>query len=134
MIALACVDSSDANAVLNARYGKVTYTAVTGIHIRLGSTTPTASTPMTELPGTGGYTTGGTLTTWNSASAQAITNSGTPSWIASGTSWSIVGIEIWDIAGTPLRHSWGTWTGQPISITSGNTFGVAAAAVVESLT
>jgi hypothetical protein len=97
--------------------------SVTGISTRLTTTSPTASSAGTELTGGSGYTTGGTTTitvlTWTNAS---------------GGSWSIVGIELWDQAGTPIRWLFGLWTGQPVSIANGNTFQVAAGAVTVSLT
>jgi hypothetical protein len=44
-----------------------------------------------------------------------------------------VGLEIWDTAGTPLRHLFGTWTGQPVNVNNGNTFQVAATGITVSL-
>lgn len=116
-------------AILN----NVAYTTVTATNLRLGTNTPTATSNMTELGGGTGYTTGGSSITWNTVSAAATSNSNTVSWTNSGTSWSLVGLEIWDTAGTPLRHLWGTWTGQPITVANGNTFQVSPAAVQVSL-
>ena len=79
---------------------------------------------MTELAGGTGYTTGGSSVAWNAVSAAATSNSGTVAWTNSGTTWTLVGLEIWDTAGTPLRHLYGSWTGQPISVANGNTFQV----------
>jgi hypothetical protein len=127
------IDQTDANNIINAQLRNVAYTTVTATKIRLGTTAPTATTNMTELTGTG-YAAGGSTITWNAASAGATSNSGSVSWTnSSGSSWSIVGLEIWDTAGTPLRHLYGTWTGQPISVANGNTFSTAAAAVAYSL-
>lgn len=106
---------------------------VTATHIRLGTNAPTATAAMTELGGGTGYTTGGASITWNTASAAATSNSNTVSWTNSGSSWSLVGLEIWDTAGTPLRHLFGTWTGQPITVANGNTFQLAAAGCSVSL-
>jgi Rieske Fe-S protein len=101
-----------------------------GWKIRLGSNAPTVTVAMTEITGTG-YTAGGTAVTFNTAAAGVATGpTATTTWTnSSGGSWSIVGIEIWDTAGTPLRWFFGTWTGQPITVANGNTFQVAAAAV-----
>lgn len=130
---MAMLDANEANAYLNATLGNVVYTTVTGTHLRLGTTVPTAGSNATELTGTG-YTAGGTSISWNMASGQAATNSGAVSWTnGSGSSWGIVSDEVWDIAGTPKRHLWGTWTGQPISVSNGNIFAVAAAAVSASI-
>ena len=91
---------------------------------------------MTELSGGTGYTTGGSVITWNAVTAGApssTSNSGTVSWTNSGSGWSLVGLEIWDTAGTPLRHLFGNWTGQPISVPTGDTFAIAPAGIAASL-
>jgi hypothetical protein len=103
-----------------------------GWKIRLGGNTtpPSVTVNMNELSGTG-YTAGGTAVTFNTAAAGIATGPVTQTtWTnSSGSSWTIVGIEIWDTAGTPLRWMWGFWTGQPITVANGNTFQVAAGAV-----
>jgi hypothetical protein len=88
---------------------------------------------MTQLTGTG-YTAGGQACTFGTPSSASISNTSTLSWTnGSGSSWSIEGIEPWDTAGTPKRHGFGSWTGQPITVANGNTFAVAAAAITASL-
>lgn len=130
---MAMFDQTDATNLLAAILTNTAYTTVAATHIRLGTNTPSATVTMAELSGGTGYTTGGSSITWNAVSAAATSNSNTVSWTNSGSSWSIVALEIWDTAGTPLRHLWGLWTGQPISVANGNTFQVAAAAVACSL-
>jgi len=130
---MAMFDSTDATNLLGAILNAVAYTTVSATKIRLGTNTPTATVNMSELGGGTGYTTGGSSITWNTVSAAATSNSNTVSWTNTGSSWSIVALEIWDTAGTPLRHLWGTWTGQPIAVANGNTFQVSAAAVTVSL-
>lgn len=132
---MADIDATDANNLLAAQLGigGATYTAVTGTHIRLGTNAPSAGSNMTELTGTG-YTAGGSSISWTAPSGQSTSNSGAVSWTnGSGSAWAIVGIEIWDIAGTPKRHLWGTWTGQPIAVANGNIFAVATSAVSATL-
>ena len=130
---MAMFDQSDATRVLNAEVHATNYTAATTVKTLLGTSAPSATVNMTELTGTG-YTTGGTVMTFNAASAAATSNSSTASWTnGSGGSWSIVGIEIWGNEGTPLRHLFGSWTGQPISVANTNSFAVAAAGVTLSL-
>lgn len=130
---MAMFDQTDATNILKVILNNTAYTTVSATKIRLGTTAPTATANMTELTGTG-YTAGGSSISWNTASAAATSNSGSVSWTnGSGGSWSIVGLEIWDTAGSPLRHLWGTWTGQPVSIANGNTFQVAAAGISVSL-
>ena len=127
-------DQTDASRVLAAELNGTNYTAATTVSTRLGTSAPTATGNMTQLTGTG-YTAGGTVTTFNAASAGVTSNSSTASWTnGSGSTWSIVGIEIWGNEGTPLRHLWGTWTGQPISIANTNSFAFAASAIQASLT
>lgn len=130
---MGAIDQTDANNIINAQLRNVAYTTVAATKIRLGTTAPTATSNMTELGGGSGYTTGGSTITWNAASAGATSNAGSVSWTNSGSTWSIVGLEIWDTAGTPLRHLYGSWTGQPVSVANGNTFQVAAAGAAYSL-
>lgn len=127
---------AQANKVLDLTLGTSTPTMFTGAaKIRLTTTAPTASAAGTELTGTG-YTAGGSTIVFNAASAGSATGpTSTISWTnSSGGTWSIVGIEIWDSAGTPLRWHYGTWTGQPISVPNGAVFQISAAAISKSLT
>lgn len=133
---MAMFDQNDSAAILGAILTDTPYTTVTATHIRLGTTAPSATANMTELGGGSGYTTGGSIITWNAVSAGApstTSNSGSVSWTNSGSGWSLVGLEIWDTAGTPLRHLFGSWTGQPISVPTGDTFAVAAAGIAVQL-
>ena len=131
---MAMFDQTDAGRVLNAELNAVNYTAPTTVKTRLGTSAPTATGNMTELGGGTGYTTGGTVMTWNAVSAAATSNASTATWTnSSGGSWSIVGVETWGNEGTPLRHLWGTWTGQPVMIANTNSFAIAAAGIAISL-
>lgn len=128
---MAMTDQTRVNSLLNWILSSGAIPAQpTALHMRLGTTAPANTTNMTELTGTG-YTAGGTAVTWNAASAGKVTGPVTAtSWTnSSGSAWSIVGIEIWDTAATPLRWFFGSWTGQPISVANGNSFNVASAAV-----
>lgn len=131
---MGAVVQAQANQMINFSLVNTPATAAaTGIKMRLGSTIGTGTAAMTELTGTG-YTAGGTACAFGAASGGSASNTGTPSWTnGSGSSWGIAGIELWDQAGTPLRWWYGAWTGQPITVANGNTFAVAAAAVVASL-
>lgn len=130
---MAMFDQTDATNLLAAILNNTAYTTVAATKIRLGTNAPTATAAMTELGGGTGYTTGGSSITWNAVSAAATSNSNTISWTNSGSAWSLVGLEIWDTAGTPLRHLWGTWTNQPVSVANGNTFQIAPAGIAVSL-
>jgi len=127
---------AQANRVLDLTLGTSTPTMFTGAaKIRLTTTAPTATAAGTELTGTG-YTAGGSTIVFNAASAGSATApTSTISWTnGSGSSWSIVGLEIWDSAGTPLRWHWGTWTGQPISVPNGAIFQISTSQITKSLT
>jgi hypothetical protein len=130
---MAMFDQTDATNLLAVILNNTAYVTVTGTNLRLGTNTPSAGSAMSELGGGTGYTTGGSSITWNAVSAGATSNSNTISWTNTGSSWALVGLEIWDIAGTPLRHLWGTWTGQPVAVATGNTFQVAPAGVQVNL-
>ena len=131
---MAMFDQTDAGRVLNAELHATNYTAATTVKTLLGTNAPTATVNMTELGGGTGYTTGGTVMTWNAASAAATSNSSSATWTnGSGGTWSIVGLEVWGNEGTPLRHIWGTWTGQPISVANTNSFQIASAGISASL-
>lgn len=125
-----------ANQILTATLaigGSTTVGATGPMSLRLTTgTAPTATTAGTELTGTG-YTTGGTAIAFATASGGSTSGpTGSPiTWTnTSGVSWSgIVGLEVWDSAGTPVRWWYGTWSGQPIIIAPGNTFSCAVSAV-----
>lgn len=131
---MAMFDQTDAGRVINAELRATNYTAATTVSTRLGTSAPTATGNMTELGGGTGYTTGGTVMTFNAPAAAATANASTATWTnGSGGTWSIVGLEIWGNEGTPLRHLFGSWTGQPISVANGNTFQISAAGIAISL-
>ena len=130
---MAMFDQTTASNLINAILHNNSFTTPATVKTLLGTSAPTATGNMTELTGTG-YTTGGTVMTWNSASAAATSNSSTASWTnGSGGAWSIVGIEVWN-SGDTTRYLFGSWTGQPISVANGNTFAVAAAGISVGLT
>lgn len=131
---IAAIVQAQADTLLAAILAQTTTGATTGIKTRLTTSAPSATAAGTELTGGSGYTTGGTVTTWNAPSTGSTTNITVLTWTnSSGSSWSIVGLELWDEAGTPLRWMFGTWTGEPIVIANGNTFQVAAGAITASL-
>jgi hypothetical protein len=131
---VAAVVQNQANTILGAILAQNSCEATSGIHTRLTSTVPTATAAGTELAGGGGYTTGGTVTTWNAPSAGATSNITVLTWTnSSGGTWSIAGLELWDEAGTPLRWLFGTF-GTTLSIAVSNSLSVAASAIEITLT
>lgn len=132
---MAAIVQAQANKLLDASLGTASLTAFSGAaKIRLTTTAPTATAAGTELTGTG-YTAGGSTITFSAASAGSTSNSGAAlQWTnSSGGSWSIVGCEVWDSAGTPIRWWFGTWTGQPITVANGNIFQLSTGSLTISL-
>lgn len=126
-----------AAALVDASLGTTALTAFSGVpKVRLTTTAPTSTAAGTELTGTG-YTAGGIALTANLFQA-ASTSTGLAvgphtsalQWTnGSGSAWSIVGVEVWDQAGTPLRWWWGLLTGQPVSVPNGALFQIAVDAL-----
>lgn len=124
--------NTEMNNLLNAILGVSSLTAFSGqAKLVLTTTAPTASAPGTELSGTG-YTAGGSAINFSSASGQASAGptGSALSWTnGSGSTWSIVGYEVYDSAGTPVQWLWGLFTGQPISVANGNIFQIAVSGI-----
>jgi hypothetical protein len=136
---MGALDQNAAVALLKAVLTQTSAASTTGINVRYGSTAPTGSTAMTETPNGGGYVTGGsncsfTTPTTSGGGATSSNTTVLSNTNSSGSAWSIVGIELWDRAGTPVRWMYGTWTGQPVTIAIGNTFQVAGSAIVTTFT
>lgn len=133
---MAALDNTQATNVLKHILALASLAAVAaGEKIRLGTTAPTASAAMTELTGTG-YTAGGSAIAWNAVSGTppSSTNSAAITWTnTSGGNWAIVGGEIWDTAGTPLRWLFGSWNGQPVNVANNNAFQLASGGATASL-
>jgi hypothetical protein len=125
-------DQTIAGDILALILNDSAFSAVSATNILLGTSAPTATGNMTQLSGGGGYTTGGSTITWNSVSSAATSNSDTVSWTNTGSGWSLVGLEIWN-SGASTRYLFGTWTGQPITVSTGNTFQVSPAGISVSL-
>lgn len=132
---MAAIVQAQANKILDATLGTTPLAAFSGAaKIRLTTTAPTATAAGTELAGSG-YTAGGQAITFAAAAAGSTSNNGAAlQWTNnSGGAWSIVGLEVWDSAGTPIRWWYGTFTGQPISVPAGAIFQISAGAVTVAL-
>jgi hypothetical protein len=129
---MAMFDQTIAGDILALILNDSAFSAVSATNILLGTSAPTATGNMTQLSGGGGYTTGGSTITWNSVSSAATSNSDTVSWTNTGSGWSLVGLEIWN-SGATVRYLFGTWTGEPITVSTGNTFQVSPAGIAVSL-
>jgi hypothetical protein len=136
---MAAIDPTDAANIINATLGTTTpYPTVSATKVQLGINAPTATSTQTQLTGTT-YTTGGYTVTWNAASwstptltpASNITSLNVQN--TSLSTWNIIGIEVWDTAGTPKRHWYGSWNNPPVQVTNGSYFTVAAGSITISL-
>ncbi|SRR6266568_3878172 len=113
-------------------------------HIRLMTTNGSSTANGTELGSGGSYTavTGIIYTTGTAgqfAGATYSSGSGTTNNNATLSQANmpgpntIVGIEIWDSAGTPLRWWWGSLTSS-VSVNNGDTLSFSSSAIVATLT
>jgi hypothetical protein len=94
----------------------------------------------TQLTGATGYTAGGSTLGASapfgsfSTTAPTASNANAVSWSA-GSSWTtVVGIEIWDSAGTPLRWFQGVLSANITGVASGDTVQFAAASITLNAT
>jgi hypothetical protein len=87
-----------------------------------------------------GYTAGGSSLGASSpfgsfsTTAPTASNANSVSWSATGTWSTILGIEIWDTAGTPLRWFQGTLTSNITGVVNGDTVQFAASAITLNAT
>lgn len=142
---MAAIDQTLVSNILNATTptgasgapGSFSAVGGTAMKVRLNSTASTASAAGTELTGGSGYTTGGQAvpaasTASSAGSSVTLPASSALSWTNSGSTWSIVSMDLTSSAGT--RTWFGNFNGQPISVASGNTFQIAVAGVTIALT
>lgn len=103
------IDQTEAGNMLAASLGLTSYTATTTpLKGRLGTTTPTATSNMTEVSNSGGstYASQTVNTALGSVSAGAVSNSSAITWTNLPTA-TITALELWDSAGTPKRKWFG---------------------------
>lgn len=70
-----------------------------------------------------------TFATFSAGTPAAVGNSNSVSWSATGTWTTVVGIEIWDTAATPLRFLQGTTTSNITGVVNGDTVQFAAGSI-----
>lgn len=132
------LDNAVRNNVLDALNGVSAFVAsTTPAKVRLMTSNGSVSANGTEL-GTGagsgsgaGYTAGGQSVTWAAASAGAAVPTATVRWDNMPTC-TIVGVEVWDSAGTPRRIHWGAMTA-PKTLASGDSFELPPSSFSETL-
>ncbi len=104
------------------------YTPTTPLKLALVTVNGSAGSAGTEA--TGGSYARQTIA-FNSASSGSASNSGTVTF-SSMPAATIVGLEIWDSAGTPVRLWWGALTASKV-LASGDSIAFPAASVILSL-
>lgn len=123
-----------ANNIIDASLATASFTASTGsIKCRLMTANGSATSAGTELATSGGYTsgTGAPAVTFASASGgSAASNSAVT--VTNMPATTIVGVELWDSAGTPLRKWWGALTASKTT-NSGDTFSIASGSLTAAL-
>lgn len=121
------------NAVLNLLLRGTALTITTPMKARLMTANGSDSANGTELGTSGGYTAGGaTITFGSAASAGSISNTVAVTW-TNMPATTIVGLEIWDSTGSPVRIWWGALASSK-TVASGDTFEFAISAVTCTLT
>jgi len=116
------------NALLNLLLRGTALTVTTPIKARLMTANGSDSANGTELGTSGGYTAGGaTITFGSAASGGTISNTVAVTW-TNMPATTIVGLELWDSTGTPVRLWWGALASSK-TVASGDTFEFAIGAV-----
>lgn len=131
---MANFDQTHANNLLAGSTAQGTFTASTGpIHVRLMTVNGTATSNGTELTTGGGYTsgTGAPTVTFAAPSGGSIATNASVV-VTNMPATTIVGIELWDSAGTPLRKWWGALTSSK-TVNSGDTFTIGSGSLTLAL-
>lgn len=124
-----------ANNVVDATVGTAAFTATTApIHVRLMTANGSATAAGTELATSGGYTAGsGAPAVTFAAASGGSASSNLAVTVSNMPAATIVGVELWDSAGTPVRKWWGALTASKTT-NAGDTFTIASGALSCALT
>lgn len=113
------------NLALNFLFNNQTATRPTlPLKLKLMTANGTDSAAGTELGTSGGYTAGGATVTFGAAASGQVATSADVSWTNMPAA-TIVGVEVWDTAGSPVRLAYGALTANKTT-NSGDTFTVTA--------
>lgn len=82
----------------------------------------------TELATSGGYTAGGVSIVFTTAASGATDNTGSAASWTNMPATTVVGVEIWDSAGSPVRLAYGALSASKTT-NSGDTFTIASGAL-----
>ena len=116
------------NALLDALVGTASYSVTTPIKVALVTVIGTDAAAGTEVTG-GSYAR--QSVTFGSASGGSISNSGALNF-TSMPACTVVGVDIYDSAGTPKRLAYGPLTANK-TVSAGDTFQIAAGSLTLSL-
>jgi hypothetical protein len=118
-----------ANNIIDASLGTASFTATTTpLKCRLMTANGSATSAGTEATG-GSYAS--QTATFGSASAGSAASSGALTY-SSMPAVTVVGVELWDSAGTPARKWWGALTANK-TLNSGDTFSIASGSLTAAL-
>lgn len=125
----------EANGLLNSSVKGTAYTAATTpVKLALVTVIGSATAAGTEVSG-GSYARQDTTTStiWGAASAGSITNSAGAVTFTNMPACTVVGIELWDNAGTPIRRWWGNLSANK-TVGSGDTLSFATSSITITMT
>jgi hypothetical protein len=131
---MAALNQAHANNIIDASLGTAAFTATSGsIKCRLMTANGSATAAGTELATSGGYTSGtgapavtfAAATSGSAASNSAVTVTNMPA-------TTVVGVELWDSAGTPIRKWFGALTASKTT-NAGDTFTIASGSLTAAL-
>lgn len=133
---MGAVVAAHAANLVDGSLGTAAFVASTApIRCRLMTANGSATAAGTELATSGGYTSGtgapsvtfaaASTTTGTAASNSAVTVTNMPA-------TTVVGVELWDSAGTPLRKWWGALTASKTT-NAGDTFSIASASLTAQI-
>jgi hypothetical protein len=131
---MGAMSQAHSNNVIDASLGTAAFVATTGpLRCRLMTANGTATANGTELTTSGGYTSGAgapTVTFAAAAGGSAASNSAVT--VTNMPAATIVGVELWDSAGTPVRKWWGALSASKTT-NAGDTFTITAGSLSASL-
>ncbi len=122
---MAAIVTVEGNKILDASLGTTTYVATVGpLKCRLMTANGSGTSAGTEVAG-GSYAS--QTVTFGAAAALTATASGTLTY-ATMPACTVVGVELWDSAGSPLRKWWGALAASK-TVNSGDTFSLTSLTV-----
>lgn len=121
---------AECNALIDAVNDVAAYSAAgTGRQVRLMTANGSATAAGTAVTG-GSYA--AQTVTFGAASAASASNSAVLNFTGMPAA-TVVGVEVWSVGGTPRRIWWGALSASK-TVNAGDTFQIAAAALVTSFT